>query len=160
MVGATISGNIANLFCRGARKGAPQMNRPSRWRAACAQCRSPAESHSRINCSGLPDRSSGLPAVSFPSSIETATIPVAVGRNSRRRSRASRRSVFPNHAICTLVRSEWPTRAACVNNPAVNVDFLIAQQTVLWPAPARVPIPGRAAGDPLPPCLPPAIPAI
>src|SRR6266516_4237036 len=51
-------------------------------------------------------------------------MPSGVGRNSRRRSRASRRSVEPSHAMWTLIRMPWPMRAACLNSSAVNGLFL------------------------------------
>src|SRR5580692_10351376 len=54
-----------------------------------------SDSQLRINCSGSPLRSSGSTRVSRPFSIRAATMPSAVGRSSRRFSRASKRSVDP-----------------------------------------------------------------
>src|ERR1035441_5155150 len=51
-------------------------------------------------------------------------MPWGVGRSSNRLSRASRRSVEPSHAMCTLVRRLKPTRAAWVSSSAVNGLFL------------------------------------
>src|ERR1043165_2335113 len=74
----------------------------------------------RTRASASPERSSFSVRTSFPPSMYTATTPSAVGRSSRRFSRASRRKVELSHATCTFVRIANPTRVACFSSSAVN----------------------------------------